>query len=81
MSRASGKKPACPVEYVKADLEIQEKGVTMLRDCALSVADDPLTFDLLKAYLADEEEDLYWSRGQLEFCAKIGLQNYLATLV
>ena len=70
-----------PVEYVKADLDIQEKGVTMLRDCALTLTDDPLTFDLLKAYLADEEEDLYWSRGQIEFCAKIGLQNYLATLV
>ena len=70
-----------PVEYIKADLEIQEKGVQMLRDCALSTTDDPLTFDILKAYLADEEEDLYWLRGQLELCAKIGSQNYLATLI
>ena len=70
-----------PVEYIKADLAIQEKGVPMLRDCALTLTDDPLTYDILKAYLADEEEDLYWSRGQLKFCAKVGLQNYLATLV
>jgi len=70
-----------PVEYIKADLEIQEKGVTMLRDCALTVTDDPLTYDILKAYLADEEEDLYWLRGQLELCAKIGNQNYFATLI
>ena len=70
-----------PVEYIKADLEIQEKGVTMLRDCALTLADDPLTYDILKAYLADEEEDLYWLRGQLELCAKIGHQNFLATLI
>lgn len=70
-----------PIEYIKADLAIQEKGVPMLRDCALSLADDPLTYDILKAYLADEEEDLYWLRGQLELCDKIGLQNYFATLI
>ncbi|MBR1921590.1 MAG: hypothetical protein IJ829_06265 [Kiritimatiellae bacterium] len=70
-----------PVEYVKADLEIQEKGVPLLRDCMATVADDPLTYDILKDYLADEEEDLYWLRGQLELCAKIGLQNYLPTLI
>jgi len=70
-----------PLEYIKADLKIQEKGVKMLRDCTLSMAADPLTYDILKAYLADEEEDLYWLRGQLELCAKIGKQNYLATLV
>ncbi len=70
-----------PVEYIKADLAIQEKGVPMLRDCALTLTDDPLTYDILKAYLADEEEDLYWLRGQLELCAKIGHQNYLATLI
>ena len=70
-----------PVEYIKADLEIQEKGVPMLRDCALTLTDDPLTYDILKAYLADEEEDLYWLRGQLELCAKIGQQNFLASLI
>ena len=70
-----------PVEYIKADLEIQEKGVPLLRDCMATVADDPLTYDILKDYLADEEEDLYWLRGQLELCAKIGLQNYLPTLI
>ena len=70
-----------PVEYVRADLEIQEKGVPLLRDCMATVADDPLTYDILKDYLADEEEDLYWLRGQLELYAKIGLQNYLPTLI
>lgn len=40
-----------------------------------------LTYDILKAYLADEEEDLFWLQGQLELCGKIGLQNYIATLI
>ncbi len=33
----------------------------------------------MKGYLADEEEDLYWSQGQLELIKKIGLQNWLVT--
>lgn len=55
-----------PVEYIKADLAIQEKGIVLLYDCMKSLADDPTTYDILKAYLADEEEDLYWSQEQLE---------------
>lgn len=66
-----------PVDYVKADLAIQEKGVAMLYDCVKSLADDPTTYDLLKAYLADEEEDLYWSQEQLELIEMIGRQNWL----
>ena len=37
------------------------------------------TYDLLKAYLADEEEDLYWSQGAVELIEKIGTQNWLVT--
>lgn len=43
----------------------------------MSLADDPTTYDILKAYLLDEEEDLYWSEGQLELIEKIGYQNWL----
>ena len=66
-----------PLEYIKADLAIQVAGVELLRKCMGSVCEDYLTFDMLKAYLADEEEDLYWSEGQLEFIEKIGYQNWL----
>ena len=38
---------------------------------------DPTTYDLTKAYLADEEEDLYWSEEQLDLIEKIGMQNWL----
>lgn len=67
-----------PVDYVKADLDIQQKGVDMLYDCVAGLKDDPTTYDLMKAYLADEEEDLYWSQGQLEMVEMIGRQNWLA---
>ena len=66
-----------PVEYIKEDLKIQEPGVELLRKCMGSVSEDYLTFDILKAYLADEEEDLYWSQGALEMIEKIGAQNWL----
>ncbi len=66
-----------PVDYVKADLAIQEEGVKMLYDCVKSVADDPTTYDIMKAYLKDEEEDLYWSQEALEMVEMIGRQNWL----
>ena len=66
-----------PLEYIKADLTIQVAGVELLRKCMGSVCEDYLTFDILKAYLADEEEDLYWSQGALEMIEKIGAQNWL----
>lgn len=66
-----------PLEYLKADLAIQVQGVDILRKCMATVADDPTTYDMLKAYLLDEEEDQYWSEEQLELIEKIGYQNWL----
>lgn len=66
-----------PIEYLKADLKQQEYGVNMLYDCMANLKDDPTTYDILKGYLADEEEDLYWSQGQLEMIEMIGHQNWL----
>ena len=50
--------------------------MTQMRKCMGSVTEDYLTFDILKAYMADEE-DLYWSQGALEMIEKIGAQNWL----
>lgn len=66
-----------PISYIKEDLAIQEKGVEMLYDCTASLVDDPTTYDIMKAYLADEEEDLYWSQEALELIEKVGEQNWL----
>ena len=66
-----------PIEYVKADLAIQEPGVELLMKCMEGVKDDPITYDLLKDYLKDEEEDLFWSQGAVELIEKIGTQNWL----
>ena len=42
-----------------------------------TLKDGPTTNDLMKAYLADEEEDLYWSQEQVEMVEMIGRQNWL----
>ena len=68
---------ANPVEYVKADLKIQEAGVEMLYKCMETMHDDPTTYDIMKDYLKDEEEDLYWSQGALDMIECIGVQNWL----
>ena len=66
-----------PIEYVKADLAIQEPGVDLLLKCMETVKDDPTTYDLMKDYLKDEEEDLHWSQGAIDMIECIGAQNWL----
>lgn len=64
-------------EYLHEDLRIQRDGVEKLYQAMPLLASDPTTYDLMKAYLADEEEDLYWSEEQVELIAQIGKQNWL----
>ncbi|MBD5355416.1 MAG: bacterioferritin [Bacteroides sp.] len=70
---------ADPVEYVKCDLKRQEDGLEVLRKCLATIDDDPTTYDILKDYLKDEEEDLYWSETAVDLINKLGEQNWLLT--
>ena len=66
-----------PKAYIEADLNLQREGVDALYKLMPALAADPTTYDLTKAYLADEEEDLYWDEEQLEMIEMIGIQNWL----
>ena len=66
-----------PVEYIKADLEISHREVPILQQVVRSLEDDFKTYDILRAYALDEEEDMLWSETQLDLIEKIGLQNWL----
>ena len=66
-----------PKAYIEADLKLQREGVEKLYRLMPSLASDPTTYDITKAYLADEEEDQYWSEEQLDLIEKIGMQNWL----
>ena len=61
--------------YIEADLKLQKEGVETLYKLMPSLAYDPTTYDLTKAYLLDEEEDQYWDEEQLDLIEKIGYQN------
>lgn len=63
--------------YIEADLKLQREGVESLYKIMPALANDPTTYDITKAYLADEEEDQYWSESQLDKIEKIGYQNWL----
>jgi len=63
--------------YIEEDLRIQREGVEKLYMALPMLVNDPTTYDIVKAYLQDEEEDLYWSEEQLDLIEKIGMQNWL----
>jgi len=68
---------ADPVAYIKSDLAISHEQVPVLQQVVISLQDDFKTYDILRAYALDEEEDMYWSEAQLELIENIGLQNWL----
>ena len=80
-TRGEEKLIADPCEYIKTDLQVSINGIDFLRKCMSELRDDDTTYDIMKAYLADEEEDLYWSQGALEMIECIGAQNWLFTPV
>ena len=68
-----------PVEYIKSDNKVSVDGIEFLRKCMDTIKDDYTTFDIFKAYLKDEEDDMYWQEEQLDLIEKIGVQNWLMT--
>ena len=70
---------ADPVEYIKADNKVSVDGIDFLRKCMESLKDDYTTYDIMKAYLKDEEDDMYWQEEQLALIEAIGVQNWLIT--
>lgn len=71
--------PLCkdPVEWVKYDLQVSRTGLSWLAVLVEEARTDYTTFDLLKKYYQDEEEDMYWGETQLELIECIGRQNWL----
>ena len=66
-----------PVEYIKSDVAVSRKEVPVLMELVLSLQADFNTYEILRAYALDEEEDMLWSETQLDLIGKIGLQNWL----
>ncbi len=66
-----------PIEFLKADYQVSVQGIEFLRKCMDGIKDDLTTFDMMKEYLKDEEEDMYWSEEQLGLIECIGEKPWL----
>jgi hypothetical protein len=66
-----------PVDFVKYDLQLSKEGLADLTKLVTASIEDHVTYDLLKDYYKDEEEDLLWSEKELDLIEKIGKQNWL----
>lgn len=68
-----------PVQYMNAELDRQCKGLEVLSKCMEDVKDDVTTYDILKDYFKDEEQDLYDDQTALDLIKKLGETNWLLT--
>lgn len=66
-----------PLEWVKYDLQVSKDGLAWLKELTEAARDDYKTYDILKAYYEDEEEDMYWGETQLALVERIGKENWL----
>ena len=66
-----------PVDFINYDKKLSEEGLSELTKLVTASIEDHVTYDLLKDYYNDEEEDLLWSENELELIEKIGKQNWL----
>lgn len=66
-----------PIEFIKYDLELSVNGLDEVIKLVNASMTDPKSYDLLKAYYEDEEEDKLWSENELELIEKIGKENWL----
>ena len=69
------------IEFIEHDYNVSVEGIKLLNEMMDSGIFDATTYDLMKVYLKDEEEDMYWSEQQLDLCKMIGKQNYLTQLL
>lgn len=66
-----------PEEWLKYDLKVSTDGLAWLKTVIEDAKDDLTTYDILKEYYKDEEEDMYWAEQQLELIKCIGKQNWI----
>ena len=75
--------PVCndALEFVKYDLQVSKDGLAWLGGLVECAREDYTTYDILKAYYKDEEDDMYWGEQQLELIKLIGKENWYASLM
>lgn len=64
-------------QYLKADAKKQAAGMKVLEEQVTHDNFDVTTYDILKDYYIDEDEDLNWDLQNLDLIEQIGIKNYL----
>ena len=67
--------------FLTYDKKVSEEGLAAINAIMASGDLDTTTYELFVDYLADEEEDLYWSENQLDLIKAVGKQNYLVKMM
>ncbi|MFV0393058.1 MAG: bacterioferritin [Coprobacillaceae bacterium] len=65
------------VDWIEYDFKVSQNGLEGILGIMDELAADITTYDLLKTYYKDEEEDMYWSEQQLDLIKLIGKENWL----
>ena len=75
--------PVCKdaVEYLKQDLQVSKDGLKWLGELVQAAQCDYATFDILKEYYIDKENDMRWTEQKLELIECIGEQNWYFTQI
>ena len=75
--------PLCKdaLEFVKYDLQVSKDGLAWLGELVEEAREDYTTYDILKEYYQDEEDDMAWAEGQLELLKLIGKENWYASMM
>lgn len=68
-----------PIEHMSKEYDIQQSGVELLAKCMAEITDDVTTYDLLKDYYKDEEDDQFEDEKDLDLIKKLGEANWLLT--
>ena len=66
-----------PIEYLKNELTVSKDGLAWLKEVIKKLEEEISTYNFLIEYYKDEEEDLNWTKSQLELIKLIGEQNWL----
>lgn len=69
--------PTSPLEWLRHDLEVSKEGLKELLPLVGAASNDLVTYDWLKDYYKDEDDDLQWTQQQLDLIDAIGYQNWL----
>lgn len=65
-------------DFLKLDLKTSEEGLAQLAGVMEANFLDVTSYELMKDYIIDEEEDMNWTQSQIDLIAMIGKQNYLS---